>query len=349
MNSIPMPRRFRPRSLGALLGLATALLAPSVSAQSDKAGAEALLNEAMKLMAAHDYARACPQLEESGRLYASLNTEYFLANCYEHAGRMATAWIDYLEVAEKAHAAGEGAKERKARERASQIEGKVSHLTIRVAEAVANLTIERDGMEVRRAQWGIPMPVDSGVHVVVASAPGYVPATVRATLEKEGDDASVTVPRLEAEALPPPAPAVQPPKPSEAPPPAPSPVPMEPTSPPSGTRGGGQRIAGWIVGGVGVAAMGVGGVLALAAKSSYDAAPGCTATACTDLSGSQDRSSAHQQGNVATVVFIVGAAAVVGGGVLWLTAPSSSSTGTAAAGAFRIGVAPGMAVVGAMF
>jgi len=351
-----MHRRFRPRSLGTFVAFAAALLAPTAFAQSDKAGAETLLNEAMKLEGSHDYARACPALEESLRLYASLNTEYFLADCYEHAGKMATAWVDYLEVAEKAHAAGESAKERKARERAAQIEGKVSHLTIRVGDAAANVKIARDGVEVGRAQWGLPMPVDSGVHIVVASAPGHVPATVRASLEHDGDDASVTVPALEAEAGPNPAAAPPtspvPPAAVSAPTPVATATPEAP-SPAGGASGRGQRIAGWIVGGAGVAAMGVASALALSAKSSYEGAPGCNATACTDESGFEARNSAHAQGNVATVVFIVGAAAVVGGGVLWLTAPSSASATSAgnggSAGTLRFGLAPGAAFVGGRF
>jgi len=352
-----MHHRLRSRSVGSFVAFATALLAASAFAQSDdKAGAETLLNEAMKLEASRDYARACPVFEESLRLFASLNTEYFLADCYEHAGKTGTAWVDYLEVAHKAHAAGEIAKERKARERAALIEGKVSHLTIRVADPAADVKIARDGVEVGRAQWGLPMPVDSGAHVVVASAPGYVTATVRANLERDGAEASVVVPPLEREAAPTPAPssaaAAVALAPVSALPPATPPAPESPESsaPVAGTSGRGQRIAGWIVGGAGVAAMGVAGVLALAAKSSYDGAAGCSATACTDESGFEARNSARSQGNVATVVFFAGAAAVVGGGVLWLTAPSSTSAASrGSAATIRLGLAPGAAFVGATF
>jgi hypothetical protein len=96
--------------------------------------------------------------------------------------------------------------------------------------------------------------------------------------------------------------------------------------------------------------MGVAGALALSAKSSYDGAPGCNATACTDESGFEARNSAHAQGNVATVVFIVGAAAVVGGGALWLTAPSSAGAANGgSASTLRFGLAPGAAFVDGKF
>jgi hypothetical protein len=346
-----MHPRLRPRFAGTLVLIAMAAVATPASAQSDKAGAETLLHKAMKLETSRDYDRACPVFEESLRLYASLNTEYFLADCYEHAGKTATAWVDYLEVAEKAHAAGESAKERKARERAAQIEGKVPHLTVRVTDPVPGLKLARDGVEVGRAQWGVPMPVDSGSHAVIASASGYVTATVHADVERDGAEASVTVPALERETAPAPS-SVPPPAPLSAPmiPPTESPAPVASTGTPGQGQGHGQRIAGWVVGGAGVVALGVGGVLALTAKSSYDGATGCSASACTDPSGFETRNSARTQGNVATVVLIAGAAAVIGGGVLWLTAPSSASGASGgSAGAVRFGVGPGTAFVSGKF
>src|SRR5580698_10375476 len=98
-------------SLVIAVGLATVSVARAVFAQSDKAGAESLLDEGIKLTTAQKYAEACPKFEESLHLYSSLNTEYFLADCYEHVGKVASAWVDFLEVAEKAHATGEAAKE----------------------------------------------------------------------------------------------------------------------------------------------------------------------------------------------------------------------------------------------
>src|SRR5271155_2701298 len=95
------------------LGAAFAISMPGVAlAQSatDKAGAEALLSDGLRRVDAQDYSGACSRFEESLKLYASVNTEYHLADCYEHVGKMASAWVDFLEVAEKAQAVGETAK-----------------------------------------------------------------------------------------------------------------------------------------------------------------------------------------------------------------------------------------------
>jgi len=325
----PTLRRFTPPIASSFAAL---LFASPAQAQGDKAGAEALLSDAVKLTAAHHYAEACPKFEESLHLYSSLNTEYFLADCYEHVGKTATAWVDYLEVAEKARAAGEPSKEKRAKERARLIEAQVSHLTIQVTDAGASgIKIERDGVEVGRGQWGVAMPVDAGDHVIVASSPGHVGATLRVAVKRDGDNASVVVPELVAEPTHSPAIGAG----------AATPAPSGPTtiassseSPSTGeskdtiqATGTGQRTAGWIVGGAGALGMGVAGVLALLAKSSYDSAQGCNGTTCTDPKGLNQRNSAMDMGNVATAV-VLGAGALTGLGlVLWLTAPNGQHVG----------------------
>jgi len=325
----PTLRRFTPAIAASF---ATVLFACPARAQGDKAGAEALLSDAVKLTAAHHYAEACPKLEESLRLYSSLNTEYFLADCYEHVGKTATAWADFLEVAEKARAVGEMSKEKRARERARIIEAQVSHLTIQVTSAGASgLKIERDGVEVGRGQWGVAMPVDAGEHVIVASSPGHLGAKLRVAVKGDGDNASVVVPELAAE------PTHPQPMAAGAPPPA-SAVPATMGSASlsaaageskdaSHSTGNGQRTTGWIVGGAGILGMGMGGVLALVAKSSYESAPLCMGTVCQDTNGLGQRNSARDMGNVATAV-VLGAGAVTGLGlIVWLTAPNSQHVG----------------------
>lgn len=104
-----------------------------------------------------------------------------------------------------------------------------------------------------------------------------------------------------------------------------------------------QRLAGWITGGAGVAAMGVGIVVGLVAKSSYDGAPGCSGTTCTSSTGFNTSNSAIGTGNAATAIFVVGAVATTAGVVLWLTAPRAPSSG---AGGHSLNV--GLTLGGAM-
>src|SRR5688572_1601938 len=99
-----------------------------IAAQTDKAAAEALFREGMKLSKQGNHAQACPKLEESQRLEPSLGVQYYLADCFEKIGRTASAWANFVEVANKARLSGETAKEQTARKRAEELEPKLSRL-----------------------------------------------------------------------------------------------------------------------------------------------------------------------------------------------------------------------------
>jgi len=79
-------------------------------------------------------------------------------------------------------------------------------------------------------------------------------------------------------------------------------------------------MVGWVMGGVGVVGMGVGGILGLAAKSKYSAAEGESGP-----SRRTDSDSAVSTGNAATVVVCVGAVVAAAGVVVWLTAPRAQA------------------------
>jgi hypothetical protein len=89
--------------------------------------------------------------------------------------------------------------------------------------------------------------------------------------------------------------------------------------------------------GAGAVSLGVGGVLALGAKSSYDSVGSeCGPRGCT-RNGFDVRNSARSRADVATGVLGVGAAAIVGGVVVWVAAPSPH---------VRVGVGPGGVALG---
>ena len=68
------------------------------------AAAEALFERGRELMAQRRVKEACPLFEESQRLDAGIGTQFNLAACYEAAGRFASAYTLFLEVAEAARA-----------------------------------------------------------------------------------------------------------------------------------------------------------------------------------------------------------------------------------------------------
>ena len=86
-------------------------------------------------MSAGKYDDACPKLEESQRLAPAIGTKFNLADCYEHTGRLASAWAAFLSVAASAKNANQGAREKAARDRAAALEPKLSRLAVVVPDA----------------------------------------------------------------------------------------------------------------------------------------------------------------------------------------------------------------------
>ncbi|WP_437939271.1 hypothetical protein [Sorangium sp. So ce341] len=146
-----------PRYVALFAALILALMAlPRGARAADTATAQALFDDAKKLMAAGKYAEACPKLEESQSLAPGLGTQLNLALCYENLGRTASAWSLYLEVAGGARAANQLDREKVARQQAAALEGKLSCLTITVSEPPEGIEVKRDGKPIGRVQWARP-------------------------------------------------------------------------------------------------------------------------------------------------------------------------------------------------
>lgn len=315
----------RLRRAAVLSSLGLALLTGRVArAQgNDKVAAEALFEQARSLMASGKFADACPKFADSQRLDPSPGTLLNLASCYEKLGRTATSWATYREAASAANAAGRADYVAAAQRHADALAPKLAKLTATVTQPVEGLQVKRDGVDVARSEWGVPIPIDTGSHAIEASAPGYKPWSSNVDVPQDGAAITVTVPALEA--------APTSPTPAPAPPPAlaPAPAPAPAGPPPDPSTGSTQRILGVVIGGVGVVGLGIGGAFALVAKNKYnDSLPDCQTAnpnVC-NSSGVQTRNAALGDGNAATVAVVIGAAALVGGAVIWLTAPSAPSS-----------------------
>jgi hypothetical protein len=164
---------------------------------ADRAAAQALYEEGRALMEQGRAADACPRFEESERLEPGLGTRFHLATCYEALGKLASAHALFLDVAAEAAQRKQAEREKVARERARAVEPLLSRLTIEVPFASSPaLQVERDGKVVGSAQWGLPVPVDPGVHRVSASAPGREPWAAEVSVPSEGGVTRINVPPL---------------------------------------------------------------------------------------------------------------------------------------------------------
>ncbi len=315
------------------------LAAPSrARAQSaeDKAAAEAAFEDGKRLMTAHAFAEACPKFAESNRRDPGIGTMLGLADCYEKNGQTASAWASFREAAAAA-ARKSDRREALARDNAARLEPLLSKILVRVPREadVRGLVVKRDGVEIGRALWEDPVPVDPGVHAISATAPGSKRVADHGgrgerSWSANGDRSEARARAARARRI-------------DAGGGLGSDVRDSPRvrrSRADAAHRGRSRGRG-----AGVIGVAVGAVLGFVAKSKLDQSNAdghCDTTDFCDPIGSSLRKSAESAATGSTVAFIVGGVFVAAGAVVWFTAPRPDA-------APRVGLAPGpqgMALVG---
>jgi hypothetical protein len=238
-----------------------------------------------------------------------------LADCFEHEGKVASAWVTYKEAARAASIRKRTDWENLSRTRAAALEPKVPKLAIAPAAGAerVDLQIARDDVPMSRSEWGVAIPADPGPHTISASAPGRASFSKTVVLAANGATIDVQVPALEpnggneafAPATPNGALATAPGRDDSAFPP--------------------QKAIGLVVGGIGVVGIAVGavaGVMTLGKRS--DAAALCTSypNGCSDKTTARSlNDDAKGLATVSTIAFVAGGALAIVGAVLFLTAP----------------------------
>lgn len=190
------PKNRRNRLYSALI-LMTCLAVPRVAIAQDAA---ALLDEGKKLMAEGKLDEACPKLEESHKVSPNPSALYQVAVCHEKQGKIATAYIEFIDAEAEARKAGNKALQADARAKGGLLESRIPRLTVKVPkEAEAEgLEIRVDGAPLDRGSWNRPAPVNPGKRKVTVSAPGRKPWEKEVYLKLAGKE-SVTVPALAAD------------------------------------------------------------------------------------------------------------------------------------------------------
>ena len=321
--------------LALLLSLpsATTLFAPVARADTeDRALALDLFEQGRALLRKGDYQAALTKFEAASRVMRTFGILLNMAECHEKLGRTASAWATWREaraVASEAHRADDEAM---ATEREKALEPGLSRLTISVPSVAdaAELEIRRDGVPVPRAAWGVGIPVDPGAHVLEERAPGRRPRKIELVVQPNGSAATVTMNPLEAE--PPPAAPMPPPPPVAGPGPAPSavlvapPPPVEPSPPEPAPQpqdsGTGQRIAGWVLGGLGLAGAGTGIAVALAGQNQHNEAVASQVAGHPGLATTEE-SNANSTKTIGYATIGGGGAFLASGIILLLTAHSA--------------------------
>jgi hypothetical protein len=269
-------------------------------------------------MARGDYGTACPKFAESQRLDPGGGTLTALAACHEGQGKTASAWAEFLEVVASARRDGRVDRERFARAHIAALEPRLSRLSLEVPRSVAaetqGLKVLRDGEEVGAPSWGSFLPIDPGEHSIVVSAAGKLPWKITVDIGAKADRRTVTVPPLE-----------------DAPPESPAPAPVAVLPPSSASdsisrRTNSGKVIGFILGGVGVAALGAGaffGIEAITKSSSARAA--CPSFMSCSQAALSENSTAKTDALVSDITLGAAVAALGVSTVLLLTSHNRST------------------------
>jgi hypothetical protein len=289
--------------------------APVKTESQIKAGE--LFSEGRKLVEAGDYKQACPKFEQSLAVNFGIGAQFNLADCWEHIGRTASAQQLFQGVAASARAAGQADRAQVAQARADALEPRLVRLLIDVKAADPELVVRRNHIVVEKKAWGAATPSDAGDYLVEAIAPGKKPwSTTVAVPASASQIISITVPLLE---------------PSEAA----KPVEVKPTMTAPVEKSDAKRkrrnTYAYVIGGLGVASVGIGTFFAVKYKSKNSDAkelcPDSVSCSQSDIDRHAELvSDAKTFRTGAFIGFGVGAAALITSAALFL-APSSSSNG----------------------
>lgn len=319
-----------------VLGLSLALPAAARAQSNDRTLAEALFSEGKRLQKEGKLDEACPKFDDSYKAFPGTGALFNAANCYEQAGKTATAWGRYGEAAAAARRDGNSERVQLAESKRSALEPKLARLKVEVAAAVKStpgLEVKVGDRAIPPTAFGVSVPVDPGHVVVLASAPQR--EAFKAELDiAQGSNETVKIEALTASA----AAAEGEPAPTAPASTAGTTAASEPTS--TGSDGSGQRTVGYVVGGVGLVGLTVGvlfNVMARGAASDADKdclgdspSGACNLTTPDQISARKTNlDSAESKALVSYIALGAGTAALATGVVLVLTASSKQPEGVA--------------------
>lgn len=286
-----------PRGPALAAALLLATLSSAALAQSSD-DPEALFAQGRRLAVAGKCAQALPLFRQSHAASPAVGTLLNIAACEVEVGRTGSAKVALEQAKALADELGDAARGRYARKQLEALQPKLSRLRVVVRSAAEGLRLSLDGEPLPAAQWGRALALDPGRHQVVARADGYHDYEAEVVLEDPGTTLQLEVPALTSSTAPPPPAAIV--------------IRRE------GGLGEAPRIAGWTVGGVGLAALGVGAGLMLRAHLIVDEAePYCPdgPNACLP-EGVELRSEAQTNERAGIALLAVGGAALATGAVL---------------------------------
>jgi hypothetical protein len=202
----------------AIVAFAGALAVAAAPAAADpQAEAVALFDQGIKDLKAGRLEKACSELQASLALVKDSGTKGALARCHGRAGRVASAWALWRELADTAPSAELRAD---AAAQAAKLERRLPRYTIKLAGPTPGLVVQVNGRDVS-LDVPIAVPIDPGTVTVSAAGRDGERVTTwtwsRDYNAVEGETLAIEIPVLEPLAAEPAVPRPEQPQPSIAP------------------------------------------------------------------------------------------------------------------------------------
>lgn len=250
--------------------------------------AEQLFQDGVQLMKDDKCPQAVPKFLHSQQLDPSAGTLANLATCYVRLGRTASAWRAYRQALEAADKENDQEVRQRVLKAISILDPRLTKLRLISSRATVPLSITLNG-EPLAPDEAFPVPLDPGENVIEAVAPGRKPWRHKVDASEQGATIVIEVPEL--------------------------PVAREPKAQPD------YRRAAVVVVGLGAAALAVGSVLGLSARSDYDESGRyCRYDHC-NATGHDLRIMALDKASASSWTMGLGAVAAATGIVLWFASP----------------------------
>lgn len=293
----------RPPAIGALLTVIALATAPLPAlAQGD---AQAEFDAAQKLFDAGRQADALPHFRKAYEASKSPNARFMAARCLIAMGRAAEAYEEMAATTREATARAETEKKYavtrdSAAAELALLERRVGKIIVALAEPGPSVVVTLNGARVAPDRVGVPMAVEPGKLVIEAARPAGAPVRREITVAA-GETKTVAISFAAAAGAP--LGAVTPPA---------------PRAPPQVVeKGGGVRIAGFVVAGLGVAGLGAFAGAGLAAKGKFSTLETeCGAARCVDPKYADVIDSGKTLQTVANIGLGAGVAGVVSGALM---------------------------------
>lgn len=197
---------FRARHSVILGTLVLALVPAAARAQESSPIAESLFRDARARLAEGKTHEACELFQRSDKVQHALGTLLNLAACHEKEGKLSAAWAEFQEATAEATRVGDKERAGFAQDRVNAIDKALHKIVVDFPTAPGDAKVTIDGTVLDRAAWGTTLPLDPGTHTIQVTSEGYAPwekkvdasqgGTEKVTIELQKPEAAV--PQLQA-------------------------------------------------------------------------------------------------------------------------------------------------------